>query len=136
MNDPSHQPTASSEHHENSHAEHGLPKPPAPLPGTKGKRRAADRLNIPSSIVHNSGFAPGDKVFVVDEDPAGGVAKPCLVLLKEQPPKFVSDYTVAKGCRIRVTPAVLKKCGLDGENFDIDGRNGKIVISLRKEATP
>ena len=102
MNDPSHQPTASSEHHENAHAEHGSPNPPAPLPGTKGKRRAADRLNIPSSIVHNAGFAPGDKVFVVNEDPAGGVPKPCLVLLKAEPPKFVSDYTVAKGCRIRV----------------------------------
>ena len=104
-------------------------EPPVTAEDTpKGKQRAADRLNIPSSVVHASGFAPGDKAFVVDEDPAGAVPKPCLVLLKEQPPKFLSDYVVAKGCRIRVTPATLKKCGLEGENFDIDGSNGKIVV--------
>jgi len=90
-------------------------------------------LNIPSSIVNKSGFAPGDKAYVVDEDPAGALPKPCLVLLKEQPSKSLADYVVAKGSRIRVTPAVLKKCGLEGENFDIDGRGGKIVVSLRKE---
>jgi hypothetical protein len=95
-----------------------------------GKRRATDRLNIPSSTVRASGFAPGDKAFVVDEDPAGAVAKPCLVLLKEQPPKALADYVVAKDCRIRVTPAVLKKCGLEGERFEIDGGGGKIVVRL------
>jgi hypothetical protein len=121
----------SNEHHED--ADQGVPNPPAPLPGTKGKRRATDRLNIPSSIVHDSGFAPGDKAFVVDEDPAGALPRPCLVLLKEQPPKFLSDYVVAKGCRIRVTPAVLKKCGMDGENFDINVGKGKIVVSPRTE---
>ncbi len=140
MNELSHEPVGPSEHHADSHAGHpaastvGHPAAStAPPPGAKGKRRAADRLNIPSSIVHDAGFAPGDKAFVVDEDVAGGVPKPCLVLLKEQPAKFLSDYVVAKGCRIRVTPAVLKKCGLEGENFNIDGRAGKIVISLRKE---
>ncbi len=106
---------------------------PVAAEGTpKGKKRAADRLNIPSSIVHDSGFAPGDKVFVVDEDPAGAVLKPCLVLLKKQPPKFLTDYAVAKGCRIRVTPAILKKCGLGGENFAIDGGDGKIIVSPQK----
>ena len=133
MNEMSHESVGPGEHHEAAHAGHPVPSSAAPLPGTKGKRRAADRLNIPSSIVHDAGFAPGDKAFVVDEDVAGGVPKPCLVLLKEQPPKFLSDYVVAKGCRIRVTPAVLKKCGLEGENFDIAGRAGQIVISLRKD---
>jgi hypothetical protein len=102
---------------------------PVAAEGTpKGKQRATDRLNIPSSIVHDSGFAPGDKAFVLDEDPAGAVAKPCLVLLKEQPPKFMADYAVAKDCRIRLTPATLKKCGLEGVNFNIDGSNGKIIV--------
>jgi hypothetical protein len=95
----------------------------------RGKKRAADRLNIPSSIVRDSGFAPGDKVFVADEDPTCAVPKPCLVLFKEQPPKSVVDCAVAKDCRIRVTPAVLKKCGLEGENFNIDGGDGKIIVS-------
>jgi hypothetical protein len=98
MSDPNHQPELSNE--------------PSVTVGAapKGRQRAADRLNIPSSTVRNSGFAPGDKAFVVDEDPAGAISKPCLVVLKEQPPKFLSDYIVAKGCRIRVTPATLKKC--------------------------
>ncbi len=100
-----------------------------------GKRRAADRLNIPSSLVRASGFVPGDKAFVADEDPAGAAAKPCLVLLKEQPPKFLADYAVAKDCRIRVTPAMLKKCGLAGNCFEIDGGDGKIVVRPRKEPT-
>jgi len=99
----------------------------------EGKRRAADRLNIPSSIVRDSGFAPGEKVFVADEDPTGVVPKPCLVLLKEQPPKSLADYVVAGGHRIRVTPATLKKCGLEGERFEIDGVSGKIVVRPQKE---
>ena len=107
MNDPNHETVAAE----------GTPK---------GKQRAADRLNIPSSIVRASGFAPGDKAFVVDEDPAGTVPKPCLVLLKEQPPKSLADYAVAKDCRIRVTPAMLKKCGLEGDDFEFDGGDGKI----------
>lgn len=36
-------------------------------------------------------------------------------------------------CRIRVTPATLKKCGLEGENFAIDGGDGKIVVRPAKE---
>ena len=108
-------------------------QPTPPPAATGGKRRTADRLNIPSSIVRNSGFTPGDKVFVADEDPAGAISKPCLVLVKEQPPKPVADYVVASGHRIRVTPATLKKCGLDCESFEIDGGNGKIVVRPRKE---
>ena len=135
MNDPSLQPVPPNEHREDALADRGVPNPPAPLPGVKGKQRAADRLNIPSSIVHDAGFAPGDKVFVTDEDPAGAVPKPCLVLLKEQPPKLLVEYAVAKGCRIRVAPAVLKKCGLEGENFQIDGDDGKIVVRPAKEGT-
>ncbi len=96
-----------------------------------GKKRAADRLNIPSSLVRASGFVPGDKAFVVDEDPAGAIPKPCLILLKDQPPKVLADYVVAKDCRIRVTPAMLKKCGLECEKFEIDGGAGKIIIKPR-----
>ena len=122
MNDPIRQPARSNE-------------PPVAAGGTpSGTRLAADRLNIPSSIVRASGFAPGDKAFVADEDPAGALPKPCLVLLKEQPPKLVADYAVGKDCRIRVTPAILKKCGLEGRNFEIDGGDGKIVVRLRRES--
>ncbi len=67
---------------------------------------------------------------MADKDPAGAVPKPCLVLLKEQPPKLVADYAVAKDCRIRVTPAILKKCGMEGQNFEIDSGDGKIVVRL------
>jgi len=109
-------------------------EPPVAAKGTpSGKRRAEDRLNIPSSIVHDSGFAPGDKAFVVDEDLAGAVPKPCLVLLKANPGNPLADYSVAKDYRIRVTPATLKKCGLEGENFEIDGGNGKIIVRPAKE---
>ena len=120
MTDPSHQPVPPNEH---SVAAKGTPK---------GKQRAADRLNIPSSIVRDAGFAPGDKAFVVNEDPAGAVPKPCLVLLKVKPENPLADYAVAKGCRIRVTSAILKKCGLEGTNFAIDGGEGKIVIRPAK----
>ncbi len=116
MSDPSHEPVPPNEH-------------PVAAEGTpKGKQRAADRLNIPSSIVRDSGFASGDKAFVVDEDPAGAVPKPCLVLLKVKPENPLANYVVARGCRIRVTPAILKKCGLEGANFEIDGGDGKIIV--------
>ena len=32
-----------------------------------------------------SGFVPGDSVYVLDCDPAGGAGKPVLVLLKAKP---------------------------------------------------
>jgi len=101
---------------------------------TSGKRRAEDRLNIPSSIVRNSGFAPGDKAFVMDEDPTGAVPKPCLVLLKEQPLKMLADYAVTKDCRIRVAPAMLKRAGLKGNTFEFDAFDGRIVVRPRKES--
>ncbi len=113
----------SDPNHEHPVAAEGAPR---------GKQRAADRLNIPSSIVRDSGFAPGDKVFVVDEDPAGAVPKPCLVLLKLKPENPLADYAVAKDCRIRVTLAILKKCGLEGANFAIDGGDAKIVVRPAK----
>jgi hypothetical protein len=121
MNAPNHQPTPRNE-------------PPVTAEGaSSGKRRAEDRLNIPSSIVRNSGFAPGDKAFVLDEDPAGAVPKPCLVLLKEQPLKMLADYAVTKDCRIRVTPAMLKRAGLEGSTFEFDAFDGKIVVRPRRE---
>jgi hypothetical protein len=121
MSDPTHQSASPNEH-------------PVAAEGTpEGKKRAADRLNIPSSVVRDSGFVPGDKAFVVDEDPAGAIPKPCLVLLKEQPPKSLADYAVAKDCRIRVTPAILNKCGLEGETFEIDGGDGRIIVRPRRE---
>ena len=83
--------------------------------------------------MRDAGFAPGDKAFVVDEDPAGAVPKPCLVLMKVKPENPLAEYAVAKDCRIRVTPAILKKCGLEGENFAIDGSDGKIVVRPAKE---
>ena len=121
MTDPNHRPVPPNE---NPFAAEGTPK---------GKQRAADRLNIPSSIVRNAGFAPGDKAFVVGEDPAGAVPKPCLVLLKVKPENPLAEYAVAKGCRIRVRPTILKKCGLEGEKFEIDGSDGKIVVRPAKE---
>ena len=128
MSNTSHQPVNPTEHCENVCANPSISPSKAPLSGVSGKRRANDRLNVPSSIVCDSGFVPGDKVFVVDEDPTGAVPKPCLVLLKEQPPKSLADYVVAKDRRIRVTPATLKKCGLQGENFEIDGGAEKIIV--------
>ena len=133
MSNPSHEPVRLNEHPEDARADRGIPTPLGPLPGKKGKQRASDRLNIPSSIVRASGFAPGDKVFVVDEDPDGAVPKPCLVLLKEPPLKLLADYAVAKDYRIRVTPVILKKCGLEGGTFEIDGGDGKIIVRPQKE---
>ena len=121
MSDPIHQPALPDEH-------------PVSAEGTpSGTRRVEDRLNIPSSIVRDAGFAPGDKAFVVDEDPAGAVPKPCLVLLKEQPPKMLADYAVAKDFRIRLTAAIRKKCGLKGKHVEIDGGDGKIIVRPAEE---
>ena len=122
MSDPNHQPAPADEN-------------PATAEGkTAGKRRAANRLNIPSSVVRAAGFVPGDSVYVTDEDPAGGVAKPVLVLLKEQPASRFGAYQVSGDCRIRVTPAMLKKCALEGETFEFDGGVGKIVVRPPKQA--
>jgi hypothetical protein len=108
---------------------------PVPANGAaEGKRRAADRLNIPSSVVRASGFVPGDTVYATDESPAGEAAKPTLLLLKEPPAKLLGKYVVSKDCRIRVTPAMLKKAGFQGETFEFEGGPGKIIVRPRKSA--
>jgi len=120
MSNSSHEPAPANEH-------------PVATEGTpKGRQRVEDRLNIPSSVVRNAGFALGDTAFVVDEDPAGAVPKPCLVLLKVKPENPLAEYAVAKDCRIRVTAAILKKCGLEGGKFEIDGVDGKIIVRLAR----
>ncbi|MGO9109173.1 MAG: hypothetical protein ACLP9L_08070 [Thermoguttaceae bacterium] len=102
---------------------------------SEGKRRAADRLNIPSVVVRASGFLPGDTVYVTDENLASEVSGPALMLLKAQPAKLLGQYVVSKDCRIRVTPAMLKKAGFEGETFEFDSGSGKIVVRSRKPAT-
>jgi hypothetical protein len=101
---------------------------------SEGKRRAVDRLNVPSAVVRASGFVPGDVVFVTDEDAAGEASKPVLVLLKEPPAKLMGKYVVSKDSRIRVTPAMLKKAGLQGDTFEFGGGAGKIVVLAQKSA--
>jgi hypothetical protein len=129
MNESSQPPVGPQESLGSAAVGSGASRPASPPSGNKGKQRAGDRLNIPSSIVRGSGFVPGDKVYVVDADPE--VDRPCLVLLKQEPPKSLGDYGVAKDLRIRVTPAMLKKCGLDGESFEIDSGEGRIVVRPR-----
>ncbi len=125
MNDPNHEPT------------HAIETPAATEGASKGKRRATDRLNIPSGVVRASGFAPGDNAYVMNHDAAAAAEKPLLVLLKDKPEIPLGEYVVSKDCRIRVTPAMLKKCGLAGDTFEFDGREGKIVVRPRKAiATP
>jgi hypothetical protein len=135
MNNSGHPSVLPNEYIENSAALSDASAASAPASGATGKQRAGDRLNVPSSIVRAAGFVPGEKAFVVNEDPAGTVSQPCLVLLKQQPSKFLADYAVAKDLRIRVTPAMLKKCGLEGESFEIDGSDGKIVVTLGRKAS-
>jgi hypothetical protein len=47
----------------------------------------------------------------------------------------LADYAATKDCRIRVIPAILKKCGLEGESFEIDSGDGKIIVRPRREST-
>jgi hypothetical protein len=97
------------------------------------KTRPAAR-DIPSSLVRASGFLPGENAYVLDCDPAGLAARPVLVLLKAKPENPLGEYAVAKDCRIRVTPAMLKRAGLEGQSFQMDGSEGKIVVRPRNEA--
>jgi hypothetical protein len=98
--------------------------------GPNTRFSAKERLNIQTHICRAAGFQPGDTAFVVDEDPSGEVPQPCLVLLKELPTKPIGEYKVAGDARIRITPAMLKLCGLEGEAFEIEGDNGKIVVKV------
>jgi len=95
---------------------------------SKPTRRTEDRLNVPKSSCKAAGFLPGNTAYVVDHDPAGVVQKPVLVLLKAKPENPLGECTVSKDGRIRVTPAALKACGLEGNKFEFDGGEGKIVV--------
>ena len=96
----------------------------------KQKSLFSNRLTIPNAIVKASGFLRGETACVLDEDPSGAVEKPCLVLLKEKPVNPVGKYAVQNAYRIGVTAAVLKRCGLDGTRFQIDGKDGKIIVRM------
>ena len=102
------------------------------------KLLSGNRLNIPNATVKTSGFTPGETAYVLDEDPTGAVQKPCLVLMKEKPVNPLGSYGVSKGYRLRVAPAILKRCGLDGSTFEIDGKDGRIIVRIpqREVAIP
>ena len=87
-----------------------------------------EQLYIPSFIVRAAGFLAGDKAFVTSDDPANPDAKPVCVLLKEKPQSTLHDCIVSKDCHILVTLAMLKNCGLNSDNLEIDSIAGKIVV--------
>jgi hypothetical protein len=87
-----------------------------------------EQLYIPSFIVRGAGFEPGDMAYATNEDPASPATKPVCVLLKEKPEKKLNDCAVSKDCHILVTLTMLKSCGLNGDNLEIDSKDGKIVI--------
>jgi hypothetical protein len=87
-----------------------------------------EQLYIPSFIVRAAGFLAGDRAFVAKEESAGSDAGPVCVLSKEKPADALNDCAVSKDCHILVTRAMLKHCGLDAENLEIDGKEGKIII--------
>jgi hypothetical protein len=87
-----------------------------------------EQLYIPSFLVRAAGFLAGDKAFITNDDPANPAVKPVCVLLKEKPEKTMHDCVVSKDCHILVTLAMLKNCGLNGDNLEIDSNAGKIVV--------
>jgi hypothetical protein len=89
-----------------------------------------EQLYIPSFIVRGAGFLAGDKAFVAK----GESSDPVCVLSKEKPEAVLHNCAVSKDCHILITLAMLKNCGLDAENLEIDGNNGKIVIRKSKSA--
>lgn len=99
----------------------------AGVAGGNSRKLAGDRLNIQSYLCRAAGFNPGDTAYVTDEDPSG-TAKPCLVILNTQPGKPLCEYKVTSDGRIRVTPAMLKLCGVNGDTVEIEGDNGRIVV--------
>jgi hypothetical protein len=90
-----------------------------------------EQLYIPSFIVRAAGFAAGDTAYITNEDPADSSAKPVCVLLKEKPAGALNGCAVSKDCHILVTLAMLKSCGLDAEDLELDGKEGKIVVRRR-----
>jgi hypothetical protein len=91
-----------------------------------------EQLYIPSFIVRAAGFMAGDKAFVANDDPADPDTKPVCVLFKEKPTGSLHDCIVSKDCHILLTLAMLKNCGLNAENLELDGNEGKIIIRQSK----
>jgi hypothetical protein len=94
----------------------------------KNKKLMGEQLYIPSFIVRAAGFMAGDRAYITNEDPADTTAKPVCVLLKEKPKSALNDCAVSKDCHILVTLAMLKNCGLDADDLELDGNDGKIVV--------
>jgi hypothetical protein len=93
-----------------------------------------EQLYIPSFIVRAAGFLAGEKAFIAKGEPAEPNAGPVCILSKEKPATVLHDCAVSQDSHILVTRAMLKNCGLDPENLEIDGNEGKIVIRQNKPA--
>jgi hypothetical protein len=87
-----------------------------------------EQLYIPSFIVRAAGFLAGERVFVAKNESADSNTGPVCMLSKEKPAVTMNECAVSKDCHILVTRAMLKHCGLDAENLEIDSNEGKIVI--------
>jgi hypothetical protein len=87
-----------------------------------------EQLYIPSFIVRSAGFMAGDRAFVTDGDPSDPAAKPVCVLSKEKPAGSLHDCIVSKDCHILLTLSMLKNCGLDAENLELQSNEGKIIV--------
>ncbi|MCC6125967.1 MAG: hypothetical protein IT426_13460 [Pirellulales bacterium] len=93
-----------------------------------------EQLYIPSFIVRAAGFLAGDRAFISNGDPTDPAAMPICVLSKEKPPGAMHDCIVSKDCHLLVTLTMLKSCGLNADNLEIDGNAGRIVIRRSRAA--
>jgi hypothetical protein len=66
-------------------------------------------------------------IWAIPGWPGGILCQPCPTGRKPITKKIVGISRL-----VAVTPAILKECGLEGENFEIDGGDGKIIVRPAK----
>lgn len=98
-------------------------------PGVTSARQVdgRDTLSLPTSLIRNVGFKPGQQVFAV--------ATTQGVELTATPPTnatVFSKYTVDSHGQIRLTQNLLGRAGIGGKQYDVSENGSKLVVKLHQ----
>lgn len=91
------------------------------------KTDARKTLSIPSPLVRGANFKIAQQVYAVASSDG-------LDIVAQAPPSgaVYSSYTVDRNSQVRITQATLRRAGIAGTEFDVEGDSSSVKVKLHK----
>jgi hypothetical protein len=88
------------------------------------------RLNIPTSVVKEAFFKPGDKAFLFRDTHQG---KPCIIvsLSSDWNDDRLTEYTVEPSCGIKIRPGVIERANIGAGPYEFAGSSNHIRVTSK-----